>query len=185
MVDLVQDILDNGTSTITESKDSVTWFKNKLEEMKGKKIVFNKKSFPEIGKMYLFVYDAKHKATLPFFDVYPLVFPVEYYSDGFLGINLHYLPPNARLGLLDSLSSIASDNKYTDNTKLNISYSVLKQASDRFGNYSDCVKRYLFGQVRSGFNYVSPTDWPKAAVLPLHKWSINTDMRYRKSSPPY
>jgi hypothetical protein len=185
-MDLTQDILDNGTKTIAETKDSVSWFKEKLSELSKQKLIFNKKSFPEIGKMYLFVYDAKHKATLPFFDVYPLVFPIEYYSDGFLGLNLHYLPPFARTGLLDSLSSIATDNKYTDNTKLNISYGVLKSASNSFGDYNSCVKRYLFGQVRSGFNYVSPADWPKAAVLPLHKWSINPDMKYaRKASPPY
>ena len=46
-----------------------------------------------VGKMYMFFYDAKYKDTLPFFDIFPLVFPIEFYSEGFLGINLHYLPP--------------------------------------------------------------------------------------------
>jgi hypothetical protein len=56
-----------------------------------------------IGKMYSFVYDPKTKEQLPYYDIYPLVFPIEYYNDGFLGINLHYLPPVLRARLMDAL----------------------------------------------------------------------------------
>ena len=30
---------------------------------------------PLVGQMYMYYYDAKHKATLPYFDRFPLVFP--------------------------------------------------------------------------------------------------------------
>jgi hypothetical protein len=170
---------------IVKADDAITWYKSKIGDLANKKIEFKKESFPQIGKMYLFTYDAKHKDKLPFFDMFPLVFPIEYYSDGFLGLNLHYLPMYARAGLIDSLSVLATDDKYTDNTKLNISYGVLKSAADSFGDYNSCVKRYLFGHVRSSFSYISPNDWTKAAALPLQKWRINPDMRYRTASPPY
>jgi hypothetical protein len=172
-------------NNIVKADDAVSWYKSKIGDLANQKIEFKKESFPQIGKMYLFAYDAKHKDKLPFFDMFPLIFPIEYYSDGFLGLNLHYLPEGSRQELLNSLSSLSTDNKYTDNTKLNISYSVLKSAASKFSGYDNCIKRYLLGQVRSSFSYISPNDWSKAAALPLQKWRINPDLRYRTSSPPY
>ena len=32
----------------------------------------------EIGRMYHFVYDPKHKATLPYYDKFPLIFPMNF-----------------------------------------------------------------------------------------------------------
>ena len=56
-----------------------------------------------LGRMYFFVYNPKHKATLPYYDMFPLVLPVERYSNGFLGINFHYLAPKDRAFLLDEI----------------------------------------------------------------------------------
>ena len=42
-------------------------------------------SRPELGMMYSFKYDPKHKKTLPYYDTFPLIFPVEQYNDGILG----------------------------------------------------------------------------------------------------
>jgi hypothetical protein len=172
-------------NNIVKADDAIAWYKSRIGDLNNQKIEFKKESFPQIGKMYLFAYDAKHKDKLPYFDMFPLTFPIEYYGDGFLGLNLHYLPPGARAGLISSLSTLATDDKYTDNTKLNISYGVLKSAASSFGNYNSCVKRYLFGYVKSSFSYVSPNDWTKAAALPLQKWRINPDLKYRTDSPPY
>ena len=47
--------------------------------------------FPSLGKMYFYAYDPKTKAKLKHYDTFPLVFPVKKFSDGFLGLNLHYL----------------------------------------------------------------------------------------------
>jgi len=49
-----------------------------------------------LGKMYFFVYNPKHKITLPYYDMFPLVLPIERYSNGFLGINFHFLAPKDR-----------------------------------------------------------------------------------------
>jgi hypothetical protein len=173
-------------NVVVKTDDSIAWFKSRITDLQNKKVEFKKESFPKIGKMYLFTYDPKHKLTLPFYDVFPLVFPIEYYSDGFLGLNLHYLPPRARSGLLDSLTKIATDDKYNEDTKLNISYGVLKSAADSFGDFNSCIKRYLYGHVRSSFSYISPNDWVKASMLPLQKWRVNPDVKYsRLASPPY
>jgi hypothetical protein len=189
MVDFIK-LLDSAGQTLTvKAKDSSAWFADSVKNInKDVKTdpnkVFTKNAQPQIGRMYLFVYDAKHKETLPFFDIYPLVFPIEFYHDGFLGINLHYLPPGARAALLNALMTISNNDKYDDSTKLSISYDLLRASSRKFSGFQNCVKRYLFGHVRSSFQYVHPSDWSKAVTLPLQKWSVNTNKRYA-GSPPY
>lgn len=174
----------------SKAKEATDWYTDSIENMNKKEKrtdpnkIFTNMSSPEIGSMYLFVYDPKYKATLPFYDMYPLVFPIEMYRDGFLGINLHYLPPLARLSLMKSLNDIRNNNKYNQTTKLNISYELLSRYSSQFKGASSCIKKYLFAHVRSGFKYVNPTDWEKAALLPLQRWSVNPNRRY-SGTPPY
>jgi hypothetical protein len=50
-----------------------------------------------IGRMYFYFYDPKTKDSLPYYDRFPLVIPIERYSDGFLGLNLHYIHPKQRI----------------------------------------------------------------------------------------
>jgi hypothetical protein len=148
--------------------------------------IFKNVGVPQIGKMFMFVYDPKFKTTLPFYDMFPLVFPLDFSTSGFLAINLHYLPPQARAGLMNALHTIANNDKYNNSTKLNISYNVLKQSSTKFSGFENCVKRYLYGHVKSAFQYVNPKDWDKALLLPMQMWKINPDRRYSsKASPPY
>ena len=57
----------------------------------------------EPGKMYLFMYNPKMAAKLSYYDEFPLVLPFNVIKGGFLGLNLHYLPPLLRMKLLDEL----------------------------------------------------------------------------------
>ena len=124
-----------------------------------------RKSLTVIGKMYFFKYDPKWKATLPKYDMFPLVFVLEGYPDGFLGLNLHYLSVSERSALIDELWEYANNNKMDDSTKLLISYRRIKAASLVFALARPCVKRYLFTHVRSKFIEVYPAEWDKAAQL--------------------
>lgn len=146
--------------------------------------VFKKSPRPEIGKMYIYYYDPKWKHKLPYYDQYPLVFPIEFYSDGFLGINLHYLPPGARITLLQALYDLLTNREFNDQTRLNISYTILKTYATRYIGFENCIKRYLFNHVRSSFHEIVPSDWEKVALLPLQKWIVNPNRRY-SSRPPY
>jgi hypothetical protein len=189
MVDFIKLLSSTGQSLTMRAKEASQWFRNSIENFNRRlqtdpSKVFNKDATPQVGRMYMFVYDAKHKATLPFFDMYPLVIPIEFYTDGFLGINFHYLPPMARARLLQQLQEVANNNKYDDTTKLNISYEVLKVYGSRFKAANGCIKRYLFSHVRGRFHYVSPADWEKAVLMPTQKWSINPNKKYA-GSPPY
>ena len=123
------------------------------------------KNLAVIGKMYFFWYDPKHKATLPYYDRFPLVFPLEPYSDGFLGLNLHYLSVGEREELLGKLTEFANSKNFLPSTKLNLSYSLLNNSRKLASLSRPCVKRYLFGHVRSKFIEVTANEWDKAIQL--------------------
>ena len=118
-----------------------------------------------VGSMQMFFYDPKLKETLPYYDSFPLVVVIGPAEGGFLGLNLHYLPPILRAKLLDGLLDTISDTKYTDDTKFNITYSMLKRAA-RMKYFKPCVKHYLYGHVRSRFARVPAPEWEIAAFLP-------------------
>jgi hypothetical protein len=119
-----------------------------------------------IGKMYFYFYDPKTKDSLPYYDKFPLVIPIESYSDGFLGLNLHYIHPKQRLILLDKLSETATNNNFDSKTKLRVSYSYLASASKAF-EATPCIKRYLFTHIQSRFLEISADEWDIAAMLPV------------------
>jgi len=133
-----------------------------------------------IGRMYMFFYDPKLKEILPHYDIFPLVFPIEFYNDGFLGINLHYLPPVARAGLMDQLYNTTNNNKYDDSTKLNINYRFLKSAS-RFSSFGPCLKRYLYSQIKSGYLYIEPSNWDIAIMLPTERFKKQSKSTVQES----
>jgi len=126
-------------------------------------------SKPMIGSMYMYYYDAKTKAQLPYFDRFPLVFPFKILSDGFMGLNLHYLPLQYRAILMDNLYDITSNKRYDETTRLRLSYDILDKAS-KFRYFKPCVKRYLTSQMQSRFLYVYPSEWDIALFLPLERF---------------
>jgi hypothetical protein len=125
------------------------------------------KSF--VGRMYFYLYDPKHKDTLPYYDRFPLVIPIERYSDGFLGLNLHYIHPKQRIILLDKLSEVATNSKFDETTRLKISYDFLKRASKIF-EAQPCIKRYLFNHIESRFLEITADEWDIAALLPAENF---------------
>ena len=121
------------------------------------------------GKMYLFYYDPKTKDTLPYYDGFPLVIPVERAEGGFYGMNLHYLPPILRAKFLDSLMDITTNKKYDESTRFRVTYETMKRAQ-KFRFFKPCFKRYLTAHVKSRFAYIPPTEWEIATFLPAADW---------------
>lgn len=118
-----------------------------------------------IGKMYMYFYDAKHKATLPYYDQVPCIFVLERYSNGFLGLNMHYLAYRERAFLLDALFELENNARIPINKKLKISYEIIKSFA-RSELAQPCIKRYLYSQVRSRFVRVPVDEWHIVAMLP-------------------
>ena len=122
-----------------------------------------------IGKMYFYFYDPKLKDSLPYYDRFPLVIPIERYQNGFLGLNLHYIHPKQRIILLDNLSSTLNNANYNETTKLKINYDYLSRASRAF-QAMPCIKRYLYSNITSRFLEISADEWDIAALLPVENF---------------
>lgn len=126
---------------------------------------------PNIGLLNLFFYDPKYKKTLPYYDTFPLVLPLEGITGGFSGINFHYLPPGLRFRLLDQIQGFASNNKMDKTTRLNVSYSSLKNIS----LIKPTIKKYLYKHVRSSFLRIDLTQAAIAVYLPVQQFQKRSD----------
>jgi hypothetical protein len=124
---------------------------------------------PEIGRMYSFFYDPKHKKTLPYYDTFPLIFPIDTVPKGFMGINFHYLPYALRAKLMDALYNLRTNNAIDENTQLRMSYSLLK-GSSRFDLFKPALKMYLNSHVQSRFVEIFANEWDIALMLPLARF---------------
>jgi hypothetical protein len=120
----------------------------------------------EPGMMYTFAYDPKYKDTLPYYDRFPLIFPINKTKGGFMGINFHYLPPRMRAQLMDALYGITNNKRYDETTRLSLSYDLLNSAA-KFRFFKPALKQYLNRQMKSRFIFINPTEWDIALFLPL------------------
>lgn len=127
----------------------------------------------EVGSMYMYQYDPKTKDKLPYYDRFPVIFVVGPAEGGHYGLNLHYLHPRLRAMLMDALYKYSTDKKYDANTKLNLTYQLLKSVS-KLKYYEPCLKRYLTSHVQSNFLYVNPYEWDIAMMLPTQKFEKKT-----------
>ena len=165
-----------------KSKKAIEWFKKIVKDTQrsafpattGRKEIMTDRNIgirtgkPIIGKMYLFQYSAKWKDILPYWDMWPLIFPFDYAKDGFYGINLHYLAPNHRTALMIRLiKAQGGGGNMNENFKLKLSYDIITKYKPAI----PCIKRYLFSHVQGkGLYGISGEDWSYAAALPLQKF---------------
>lgn len=154
------------------TKESRAWFQSKVKNLRSinREALMKEEPLKQTGReivggMYMFFYDPKHKETLPYYDTFPLVVVVGPAEGGFLGLNLHYLPPILRAKMLDGLLEITTNNKYNDTTRFKMTYELLARAS-KFKYYKPCLKHYLNSHVKSKFALVPAPEWEIATFLP-------------------
>lgn len=160
------------------ARQSNTWFQQQVRLLSAKSITPNKvlksqsahvKSQIIPGSLYMFLYDPKGKDDLPYYDVFPMVFPFKKVPGGFMGLNMHYLPYQARVQLLDRLMTFATDTKLNENTRIKYSWTTISGVS-RFKWAEPCVKHYLTNHVRSTFRKIDAPDWATAMLLPVEQF---------------
>lgn len=134
-----------------------------------------------LGHMYMFNYLPKHKDTLPYYDRFPLIFPINRAKGGFMGINMHYLPPILRAKLMDALYDTANNKYYDETTRLKLNYKTLQSAT-KFKEFKPCIKHYLIGQMRSRLVYIAPSEWDVALFLPTARFVGATQAQVFKDS---
>ena len=167
----------NGLELERYSMQSLKWFTSKINNLKNpialanqirKETDRNTNRFL-IGGLYFFYYSAKYADKLPYWDAFPLVLPLERYGDGFLGMNLHYLPPRIRAGFMDKLMNFAIYDDNDEIKRLRITYDIIS-ASRRYKEFRPCIKRYLYQNIASKMLKVEPNEWETAVFLPVHQF---------------
>ena len=163
---------------------STAWYKDKIKEF-GKpgaqELIKDGKrnSKPFYGKLNMFFYSPKHAKTLPYYDTFPLVLPLEKYSDGFLGINMHYLPIPLRIRLLDKLVDYTNSSDFTEaSTRMVVDYNRLKSVK----LIRPTLHRYLAGQTRSQFRRIDADEWTIAVLLPVQRFKKASESEVWKES---
>ena len=166
------------------SRDSIRWLNNKVTQLKNpglirRDIASEKDRYRNkfllgtntkflLGGLYFFYYNPKTKDELPYYDMFPLVMPIEKYSDGFLGLNLHYLPVPYRIRLMRKLLPLAMYDG-DDIRRIRITYDIL-DASRRYREFRPCIKKYLLSNIKSKIVKVESEEWDTALFIPVHQF---------------
>ena len=163
----------------TMSKDATVWLQGKISELKKGQIsqipsTINREKFRQmnqfrLGMMYCFYYEPKTKADLPYWDRFPMVLVLERYNDGFLGLNIHYLPVKWRIAFMNKLMRYAQLTPNDDIQRMRISYDILN-ATKKYAEFKPCLKRYLHSHIRSRLLMIQPNEWDVATLLPIQQF---------------
>ena len=168
----IQSVLD----AAADRPRSTAWYRDKIREF-GKPGALDlirdgkRSKKPFYGKLNMFFYNPKHRKTLPYYDTFPLVLPLESYSDGFLGINMHYLPVALRMKLLDRLVDYSNNTKFDESTRLVVDYSMLKKVR----LVRPTIHKYLAGHVTSQFRRIDADEFTIATLLPVQRFKKESD----------
>ena len=106
LLDKVSDAVRKGTMG-AEVKRSAKWFQDKIKGLEGSvrnqwtqtnapkfyreaEVKLNPKVLKlraNLGDLYAYYYNPKHRATLPYYDQFPLIMLIGYETDTFVGLN--------------------------------------------------------------------------------------------------
>ena len=162
---------------------STAWYREKIKEF-GTPSATNlirdgkRDSRPFYGKLNMFFYDPKFKKKLPYYDTFPLVLPLETYNDGFLGLNLHYLPIPLRIKLLDGLVDYSNNTAFDETTRLVVNYKKLKNIK----LIRPTIHKYLSGYTKSQFRRIDADEWTIATLLPVQRFKKASEEEVWKES---
>lgn len=164
-------ILDTLVDKQGDTTKSATWYKNAISSI-GQRITAQKllaqgklSARPNIGLLNLFFYDPKYKETLPYYDTFPLVLPLDSIKGGFSGLNFHYLSPGLRLRLLENMQRYAT-NKDLTKARFDVSWARVKSIPLSKAT----IKKYLYKHVRSSFLRIDLNQAAIACYLPVQQF---------------
>jgi hypothetical protein len=175
------------TETFKREEESRRWFRQKATEVSKNKTVPTKiilekehvpaiKNIKQVGSLFLYNYAPKHKKTLDYYDTFPIVFPFKMVTQGFYGLNLHYLPTPYRAIFMDNMYSLLNSKDMEQNTTrlAKMTYSVLESRRNlRF--FQPCIHMYLHKNIRSKIAFIPPKEWELALFLPLQRFQKKSE----------
>lgn len=128
------------------------------------------------GQFYFYRYDPKTKDSLPYYDTAPLIMLLDIYEDGFLAINVHYLPYHLRNQFIKNLLATITAKKWDHKTKAKITYAMVKTLA-KYDIAKPAIKRYLFSHFRSKIVRIQAENWDKVGYLPIERFTKATKQR--------
>jgi len=179
-----------------KSKEALLWYKKKVESLiRGKKnpqTIYEQNSKTPLrveGQLLTFIYDAKGKKELPYFDKHPLCLVLSLNGSGFTGLNFHYLSPLDRAIFMDSLYKYFVAGE--DGGVVAIDYQMLVRGRGKFKFHAACIKQYRYDCMSSSVSIISPDLWDLALFIPSENFvsftgnSTNRDQIYEDSKQLY
>ena len=170
-----------------KTEESLDWFRKNLRTIRLRQDEVARTqgetvrvSSMRIGEMFMYMYDAKYKDTLPWFDRFPCVILLEKSPKHFLGLNLHYIAPRFRARFLEELYALSTDDELEEGARFKLTYELLIAISElKYG--IPCVKKYLWSHIDSRIQRVLPEHWDVVAMLPLQQFNTNANTVYADS----
>lgn len=165
-----------------DDEQATKWLASNLSKVKttmrqstfidnSKTLAKNKSITP--GVMIFFGYNPKTKDVLPFWDEFPVSIVLCPKAGGFLGLNLHYLPPGIRAVFLNALLKYVSDKNWATDPNsdalFKITYTLLK-SSPKLAQYKKCIKRYYYSNIVTKAAFIPQTQWNSVPFFPLDRF---------------
>ena len=101
------------------------------------------------GQLLFFKYiptDEKflERKTKNYYDIFPLIFVTETHRGGFQGINLHYLSPDMRIMLFDTIEKLLPiiPGYKIETNRIKINYEKLKTSKTTLRFFAPCYRQY-------------------------------------------
>jgi hypothetical protein len=151
-------VFDSIKQAAGDKEKSLTWYRGKVKSLMDnvtKNKLMRGKLFatPQPNGLNFFRYNPKLASILPYYDVFPLVLPIQSARGGFLGINFHYLPIPLRMKLFETLEKRDFQGDYR----------ALKNVRE----IKPTIKHYLRSQMASKFLRLDEEEFAPAIFLPV------------------
>ena len=151
-------VFDSIKQAAGDREKSLTWYRGKVKSLMDnitKNKLMRGKLFatPQPNGLNFFRYNPKLASILPYYDVFPLVLPIQSAKGGFLGINFHYLPIPLRMKLFETLEKRDFQGDYR----------ALKNVRE----IKPTIKHYLRSQMASKFLRLDEEEFAPAIFLPV------------------
>lgn len=167
-----------GAGIDPRTKESAKWFEEQMEDItrpiNRRELQREVRSLhgiqaPEVGRMYLFFYMPKGYATLPYYDLFPVIIMMKMERKYFQGLNLHYLPLDLRQEFFLEILQRVSNRSFNKQTFLRIDYDYLSQFR-KYRAFRPCFKQYSMENVRGRVVNVPSSEWETVMNLPTALW---------------
>ena len=145
------------------SKKSLDWFRQRIRK---DRVIKEHDSITEgarrarldLGEMITYKYNPMLKEKLEYYDVHPLIVIMEIYNDGWLGLNVHYLPPAFRAKLFYEIN-------YSRKRMLVIAEDLKNNPISK-----PAIKRYKAQQLITRPMTIPKSEWDIAIQLPFENF---------------